>query len=109
MIAVSDPAGTQLRQCRLLVVGSGGRDRRRDESIDRGEGRIAGRAQIAVLRLLLQQRRIRRTLRRRDLQDREEDLRSGFPLPRPLRKGSATTMTTTKEPETTPTDKLSHT
>src|SRR5438270_11688444 len=74
LVALSDPAGTQLRQCWLLVVGSGGRDRWRDESIDRGEGRFAGRAQIAVLRLLLHQRRVRRSLRRRDLPDGEEDL-----------------------------------
>ena len=43
-------------------------------------------------------RGVRRTLWRRDVQDREEDLRPGCASPRPLREGGATTMTTTKEP-----------
>ena len=69
----------------------------RDEPADRAQGQRARRAQVAVLRRLLLPRRIRRTLRRGDVQDRKEDLRSRFTAPRPLFEGGAATMTTFKE------------
>ena len=74
--AVPDPGPPHLRQHRLLVVGPGRRDRRRDEPLHRAQGQRPRRAQVAVLRRLLLPRRIRRTLRRGDLQNRQEDLRS---------------------------------
>ena len=74
-----------------------GGHRGRDEPADRAQGQRARRTQVAVLRRLLLPRRIRRTLRRGDVQDRKEDLRSRFTAPRPLFEGGAATMRRLRE------------